>query len=67
MTKLEKFRKVWAGRIFKCPETGIVNSIPDCVNQCDFFIIGKGFLDVGRFNAYSRRGGNVYEVTGEGV
>lgn len=62
MSKLEEFRKQWTGRTFKCMDTGTTFTIPDDVRECDFFKIGNGFLDVGRYKAYSRYGGNVTEV-----
>lgn len=63
-SKLEQFRKQWVGRKFKCLETGEEFTIPDDVRECDFFKVGNGFIDVGRLDAYSRRGGDIVEVKG---
>lgn len=62
MTKLEQFRQQWAGRVFRCKETGETFTIPSDVRECDFFRVGNGFIDVGRFGYYHRRGGDIEEI-----
>lgn len=64
--KRYEFKCQWVNRTFRCKDTGIEFTIPECVEECAFFIIGKAFLDVGRLNAYIRRGGNLEEVKSEG-
>lgn len=66
MTTEDEFKNQWANRTFRCKDTGVEFTIPECVEEGAFFIIGKGWLDVGRLNAYSRRGGNLEEVKSEG-
>ena len=63
MTRLEEFRKVWVGRTFKCTDTGETFTIPDDVYECDFFKIGNGYLDVGRYDYYCRWIGDIVEVS----
>lgn len=60
---LEEFRKLWAGRTFKCLDTDVVFTMPDDVKPREFFPIGNGFIDVGD-GFYSRGGGNIVEITG---
>lgn len=55
--KLYKFRCQWVGRVFVCDTTGVEFTIPEDVQECDFFPIGQGFVDVGRLDCYSRMGG----------
>ena len=57
-----EFKQLWAGLKYKCTKTGEVFTIPDDVKECDFFQIGKGFLDTGRLAVYCRLMG-VEEVT----
>lgn len=64
--KRYEFKCQWANRTFRCKDTGVEFTIPECVEEGAFFIIGQGFLDVGRLNDYSRRGGNLEEVKSEG-
>lgn len=54
---------MWAGRTFKCNITGITFTIPKDVQECDFFVIGEGYVDVGRVNSYCRFGGDVVEIS----
>lgn len=61
-SKIEQFRDQWAGRKFKCLESGEEFVIPDDVRECDFFTIGQGFVDVGRLGAYCRFGGKIVEI-----
>lgn len=64
--KRYEFKCQWANRTFRCKDTGVEFTIPEGVEEGAFFIIGKGWLDVGRLNAYSRSGGNLEEVKSEG-
>ena len=61
-SKLEQFRKIWAGRVFRCLETGEEFTIPEDVRETDFFTVGNGFVDVGRLGFYCRFGGKIVEV-----
>jgi len=62
------FSKAWAGRVFKCLDTGATITIPDSVYETQFFGVGNGFVDVGRWDRsnceilYCRFGGNIEEV-----
>lgn len=60
--KRYEFKCQWANRTFRCKDTSVEFTIPEGIEEGAFFIIGKGFLDVGRLNAYSRRGGNLEEI-----
>jgi dCMP deaminase len=62
MSKAERFKKQWAGRVFMCPKTGEQFIIPTDVRECDFFNIGECFLDVGRLDAYNRRSPQLVEL-----
>jgi hypothetical protein len=64
-TKLYAFRCEWVGRKFKCTQTGKVFTIPYDVEECDFFAVGGGFVDVGRHGGYARFSG-VEEIKDEG-
>jgi len=55
-------RQQWAGRVFRCKDTGLTTIIPDNVMPKDFFVVGEGFVDVGD-GMYSRAGGNIEEIT----
>ena len=44
---LYEFRCQWAGKKYRCQETGEEFTIPDYVKPCDFFSFGKCFIDVG--------------------
>lgn len=57
------FRKQWAGREFKCEETGATLTIPNDVAECQMFTVGSGAVDLGRLNCYSRSIGNISEIT----
>ena len=61
----KEWQQMWAGRTFRCIETGQTFTIPDNVQECDFFAFGKCFIDVGRVNFYCRFGGKFVEITGE--
>lgn len=52
-----KFKCQWAGRKFMCFETGETFTIPDDVEETDFYPIGKGYIDVGRLDSYNRWSG----------
>lgn len=55
---------VWAGRTFKCQETGTVRTIEaKDVGVCRLWGCGKGVIDFGRPNAYSRIIGKIVEIT----
>lgn len=59
---MDSFQQIWAGRKFKCTETGEVLVIPDNVYQTQFFSFGKCFIDVDREGCYSRACGNFEEL-----
>lgn len=52
-----KFKCQWTGRVFKCIQTEIEFEIPNSVNERDFYVIGRGFVDVGRLDSYCRFSG----------
>jgi len=52
-----KFKCQWAGRKFQCTETAEVFTIPDTVEETDFYPVGKGYIDVGRLDSYNRWSG----------
>jgi len=62
----EHTRALWAGRSFRCADTGDEVVIGDDVMPKDFYVVGNGFIDVGD-GYYSRSGGNVYEITDDAV
>lgn len=62
MSRAERFKRQWAGRTFKCLETGATFTIPEDVYETAFYAVGKGYIDVGRLGAYSRYGGKLVEV-----
>lgn len=64
MTREEEFQNIWAGRVFQCTLTGEKFTIPDDVYQTAFYQIGRGFVDVGRLNCYSRFS-NVVEIVND--
>lgn len=49
-----KFKSQWAGRTFRCNTTGEEYTIPNSVEERDFYSFGKAFVDVGRLDGYSR-------------
>lgn len=51
------FKKQWAFTTWECVETGESFTIPYGVEETDFYVIGNGYVDVGRFNCYSRMSG----------
>lgn len=63
--RLNMFRMYWGGRQFKCNDTGEVFTIPEDCYEGDFYKVGNGCVDLGRFNVeknepfYYRIGGNV--------
>lgn len=63
--KLQEFRNQWVGRIFECKATGEKFTIPDDVQECDFYKFGECMIDVGRYGFYSRWGGPIKEITDE--
>lgn len=60
-----EFKCHWAGRTFRCADTGAEFTIPYDVQETDCFQIGNGAIDVGRLNFYSRRVGNIIEIINE--
>jgi len=62
MTNLEKFRKIWVGRRFKCNKTGEVLTIPEDVRECQYFAFGECGVDVGRYPFYARWVGDLVEL-----
>lgn len=61
-----KFKCQWAGRKFRCTHTGEEFTIPNSVEERDYFSFGKSAIDVGRLGSYSRIIGDVVEITEEG-
>ena len=59
---LYEFRCQWAGKKYRCRETGKELTIPDNVKPRDFFSFGKCFVDVGRLNCYSRMCGPIIDL-----
>lgn len=59
---LYEFRCQWAGKKYRCQETGEGFTIPDDVKPRDFFSFGKCFVDVGRLNSYCRMGGPIINL-----
>ena len=49
-----KFKSQWVGRTFQCNTTGEEFTIPNSVEERDFYSFGKAFVDVGRLDCYSR-------------
>jgi len=62
---LYEFRCQWAGKKYRCQETGEEFTIPDNVKPCDLFSFGKCFVDVGRLNCYSRMCGPIVDLNAE--
>lgn len=53
----------WDNRRFRCKDTGTeVLLTHDKVYEKSFIQIGKGFIDLGVANGYSRFGGNIEEI-----
>jgi len=63
--RLYEFRCEWAGKKYRCQETGEELTIPDNVKPCDFFSFGKCFVDTGRLNFYCRMGGPIINLNAE--
>lgn len=61
---LYEFRCQWAGKKYRCQETGEEFTIPDDVKERDFFTFGQCAIDVGRLNCYSRRIGRMVCING---
>jgi hypothetical protein len=59
---LYEFRCQWAGKKYRCQETGEEFTIPDDVKPCDFFCFGQCSVDVGRLNSYSRMCGPIIDL-----
>ena len=57
---MDDFQKEWAGRTFRCLETGETLVIPNDVRRRQFFTFGECFVDVGD-GFYARFGGNMVE------
>jgi hypothetical protein len=51
----------WAGKQFKCTETGEILTIPADVRPKSFYQFGNCFVDVGD-GYYSRMGGNLQQL-----
>ena len=51
------FKKQWVGTTWECVKTGEQFTIPYEVEERDFYQIGEGFIDVGRYGLYSRISG----------
>lgn len=66
LCRIYLFKKMWAFRKFMCQDTKEFFIIPFEVRETDFYSIGNGFLDVGRYagdTGYYRVGGNIIEIT----
>ena len=63
--RLYEFRCQWAGKKYRCQETGEELTIPDDVKPCDFFSFGQCAVDVGRLNSYSRMCGPIIDLNAE--
>lgn len=61
-----KFKCQWAGRKFRCISTGEEFTIPNSVEERDYFSFGESTIDVGRLDSYYRFNGNAVEITEEG-
>lgn len=59
---LNEFRKMWAGRTFKCKDTEETFTIPEDVCFKNFYSFGNCFVDVGD-EYYARSGGNIEEIS----
>ncbi len=55
----------WAGRKYRCMDTGEELTIPHDVRPKQFFAFGECFVDVGD-GYYGRMGGNLEEICAEG-
>lgn len=51
------FKKQWAFTNWECEQTGEKFTIPFGVEETDYFVVGKGFVDVGRYGSYHRVSG----------
>jgi hypothetical protein len=62
--KLDKkhFECTWSGRIYKCMDTGETVTIGEDLFERQLVPIGKGAIDLGVCNGYSRVIGNIVEV-----
>ena len=49
-----EFKCSWVGRCFVCNTTDKMFYIPSTVKERDFFAWGEAYVDVGRYNFYSR-------------
>lgn len=63
--KYKEFKEAWVGRVFECINTGKRLTIPENVQERDFYSFGECFIDVGRWPYYSRMGGDIREITEE--
>lgn len=63
--RLYEFRCQWAGKKYRCQETGEEFTIPDNVKPRDFFSFGRCFIDTGRLNFSSRMGGPIINLNAE--
>ena len=36
------FKSLWAGKVFICNDTGETVTIPNSVDECDYFVVGNG-------------------------
>lgn len=61
-----KFKCQWAGRKFRCNITGVEFTVPNSVEERDYFSFGESAIDVGRLDSYCRFIGDVVEITEEG-
>ena len=63
--QLAEFRKLWAGRKFRCKATGEEFTIPADVYYKAYYTFGNSSVDVGD-GYYCRIGGDIEEVKEEG-
>lgn len=64
-TMIATVRESWAGRTFRCNETGKTVTIPEDVYPKQFFEFGNCFIDVGDGH-YGRMGGTSMEEVKDG-
>ena len=60
--KVYKLKNQWCGKKFRCKNTGETFTIPYDIKERDTFYFGDCFIDLGRVDCYSRRGGPVEEL-----
>lgn len=64
---LYKFITTWAGRTFKCNQTGVEMTLGVDLHYRQYIPIGNCAIDLGMPNSYHRMIGDISEITKEGV